>query len=281
MNRERDRISIQETPFLSQLCDSTGVALLAVDRQLQVFYANQRAVELLAGAQDCCAGVPLREVIQAEYEHRWPVVVRVGQALQQRQRKLLVERDDAKPRNCVLALDWFHAMTKAMDGSWHVIVNPHATHVPHGVLSVASQILPEYLRDLCQRGLNLDRWENPLDSFAEEILRDLARFVDDRYGNGEEVMAAMDVLWPSREHGHPLAFADLLARLVRNDELGIDEEGYSGQKPALVRVPEVDGLFLAYTTFAKLLKNHRVPVPRMMQVTAMLAHNKWLSENRE
>ena len=66
MNRERDRISIQETPFLWQLCDSTGVALLAVDRRLQVFYANQRAVELLAGAQDCCAGVPLREVIQAE-----------------------------------------------------------------------------------------------------------------------------------------------------------------------------------------------------------------------
>ncbi len=45
MSRERDRTSIQETPFLPQVCDSAGVALLAVDRQLQVLYANPRAVE--------------------------------------------------------------------------------------------------------------------------------------------------------------------------------------------------------------------------------------------
>lgn len=66
MSRERDRISIQATPFLAQLCDSAGVALLAVDRQLQVFYVNRSAVELLACAQDCSDGVPLREVIQAD-----------------------------------------------------------------------------------------------------------------------------------------------------------------------------------------------------------------------
>lgn len=66
MSRERDRISIQETPFLSQLCDSAGVALLAVDRQLQVFYANHCAADLLECAFDCSDGVPLRELIQAD-----------------------------------------------------------------------------------------------------------------------------------------------------------------------------------------------------------------------
>lgn len=66
MNRERDRISVQDTPFLSQLCDSAGFALLAVDRQLQVFYANRRAVELLDCALDSSDGVPLRELIQAD-----------------------------------------------------------------------------------------------------------------------------------------------------------------------------------------------------------------------
>lgn len=65
------------------------------------------------------------------------------------------------------------------------------------MLSFARTFLPAYLRDLCQRRLNLDHWGNPLDTFAEEILRDFATFVEKHLGDPRAVLAAKAVLWPA------------------------------------------------------------------------------------
>ena len=80
----------------------------------------------------------------------------------------------------------------------------------------------------------------------ERVIRDLAKFCDEYYGDAGAVLSAHDSLLADRDH--PLVVADLLGRLIQEGLLKIAAKPDGRGKPTLVEIvdsnPEVFNLFL-------------------------------------
>jgi len=222
-----------------------------------------------------------RIALEVEQRHRWPVIFRIEPTVQQRHRKLLLEGMDDLPHNCLMTLGSCNAMVKALEGSWHVIVGQEPAIAPRDALSMARRLLPAYLHDFCERGVYYSHWEHSVDSFGETVLRDLAKYVDDRGRNETQVLSALETLWPSCESGHARAFAELLARFIRNGSLMVGDEGNAKRGPVLTRLPDVEGLLVPRAIFAKLLRIEHVAMPDEARAATVLARAGVLIENRE
>lgn len=221
-----------------------------------------------------------REAVDVESTHRWPVVFQVVTRLQRRHQQMLLEAESPHGRHAVMRVDWYQGMTFALTGSWHVVAGETGGKVAPQLREVASKLLPAYLQDLCERGLGMDLWPERADSFLEDVLEDLARFVDQQYGNGEDVLAALKVLWPGDDDGHAAALGELLVRFIQAGDLDVVDET-AGTRPALLRVPEDEGLLLPHATWHRLLRRRQVPLPDAARVGAALAQAGVLIENRD
>ena len=129
--------------------------------------------------------------------------------------------------------------------------------------------------------MNLGEWDEPLDSPVQVVLRDLAGFVERCGGDAQPVAAAGDVLLEDNEHGHAEAFADLLGRFLEEGTLTIVQDGFADGTPALISLPDIDGLLVTHDVFSKLLCGKRVTAPHRSAVTSALVHAGVLSEDRE
>ncbi len=218
--------------------------------------------------------------MQQEHAHDWPLVVRVASGVQRRHHKDLLAGDPPEERNCVMELDWWAARVKAIGGTWNIVVGDRPVTAEHELLSFARRIVPAYLHDICRRGLNLDHWNAPLESYVAEVLRDLARFVEQRGGDPQTVLAAREIIWPA---GQPQAgaFVDLVTRLTWEGDLDVAaDDDLQHRWRAVIEVPEANGLFLSHATLAKLLRGKGVDTPAHDQVTRALADAGTLIEDR-
>src|SRR5262245_9066235 len=66
MKRERNETSVPEATYFRNLCQTAGVALLAVDRELRVCYHNRRAAELFQLPEGGHADVTLEQFVDAD-----------------------------------------------------------------------------------------------------------------------------------------------------------------------------------------------------------------------
>ncbi len=66
MNRERVQTTVRETAYFLHLCDSAGVAFLAVDCHLNVRYCNQQAAELLGKSIEGIIGSSIGQIVRPE-----------------------------------------------------------------------------------------------------------------------------------------------------------------------------------------------------------------------
>lgn len=66
MTRERIETSVPEATYFRNLCETAGVALLAVDRDLKVCYHNRRAAELFNLHEGTPANFDLEQFVSAE-----------------------------------------------------------------------------------------------------------------------------------------------------------------------------------------------------------------------
>jgi hypothetical protein len=131
--------------------------------------------------------------------------------------------------------------------------------------------VPAYLKHFSKGKLLRDRWNNPLDSFIDDLLRDMTRFVEDCGGDPQAVSAAAGFIWPAREDGNGHALVDLLARFVQDGELKIVAHGSRSTRVAsLHERDEGDTYFLPDAAVSRLLVGYATPPLPIDRVTAAL-----------
>ena len=106
----------------------------------------------------------------------------------------------------------------------------------------------------------------------DDILKDLARFVEERHGQEEDVLKAGSALSIDDATTRAEALADLLAHLVETGRLKIRQMAITRRKPGLLEV-EHDGnrgLLIPHTTLEKLTARSSAPTPSLEQLYRVL-----------
>jgi hypothetical protein len=229
-------------------------------------------VEEIAQALDCREHAignirEVRQVINEEHDHGWPVHVRRVEGLQRRAwKELLREPSD---RNIVTALNWHEGRIMALHGTWHIL---HADLLDNRVRdreALSRLFVPAYLRHFSKGGLLRDRWNRPMDNFIQELLRDLVDFVETCGGDSDAVRAATEYIWPASESGNGQALAELIVRLLVDDELKIVPDPSSSARIAVLReLNDGDTYLLSRDALAKVLSRHAAPPLPTYRITA-------------
>jgi hypothetical protein len=198
--------------------------------------------------------------------------------LQRRFRRELFRCRPNSQRNMVLSVDWCESRMLALGRNWNVIERSTIATIRPELKRYAASFVVAYLQDLCRRRFALGDWRELSDAHAENILRDMARFVREQEGDDAPILAANAMIRPAREDGHAAAFAHLIAHWLRIGTLTIAD--YEGQfrGPILVRVAE--GFLFNHDLLTDLAKDKAVDVPSIDQVTEVLDSVGVLVEER-
>ena len=211
----------------------------------------------------------VRQVIDEEHDHGWPVYARRIEGLQRRAwKELLRETSD---RNIITPLNWYEARVMALHGTWHILHADLPGNRVRDLVALSRLFVPAYLRHFSKGGLLRDRWNRPLDNFTQELLHDLADFVETCGGDSDAVKAATEYIWPASESGNGQALAELLVRLLADDELKIVPDSSSSARIAVLReLDDGDTYLLSRDALAKVLSRHAAPPLPTYRITAAL-----------
>lgn len=255
----------------------TGIGLQGVGAQ---YVGMEVAAALGCVVQQVWDVKTARQALLEEHAHDWPSILRVNTTLRKEPRRLLMAGDPPENRNCVMELGWWMARAKALGGDWNIIRGEQSVTADDDLLRFARRLVPAYLLDISRRRLYLDHWSNPLDCYVAEVLRDLARFVESHGGDPQRVLEAREHICPAGQQ-EAMALADILTRLTWEGKLDVaTEDDVRDGHPAVIQVPESDGLFLADTILAKALRDKCVEAPSHDQVARALADAGTLIEDR-
>jgi hypothetical protein len=222
----------------------------------------------------------VRQVLDWEQLHGWPLVALERRRLQRRFRSDLLRSDKKTQRNLVLAVDWVESRLLALGGKWNVVEERNAIAIRLELMEFAAKFVVAYIQDLCRRRFVLGHWREQSDAHAENVLQDMARFVREQGGLAAPILAALKMILPSREDGHATALADLIAYWMRTGKLQVVNDVAQCRGPALVRLPNNGGDLLAHDSLAELAEDVAVDVPRFDRIEAMLEYAGVLVETR-
>ena len=125
----------------------------------------------------------VRKAAEQEHKHRWPLCVPIATNATSKAMRLWMESDRGYARNCVTPLDEQVAEKKKKAGGlWHVLIGREPATVGAKLLGLVRRLVTSYLRDVCERRLQV-----------EDILTDLAEFVG-RQGGTIDITEVRKVL---------------------------------------------------------------------------------------
>lgn len=230
--------------------------------------AMGRVIAAAAGCaiHECKAAADVRNVLQAETLHDWPILAIPGPSLRQRHRGMLVDRSWHEPCNRFVSIDFATSRAMALRGDWRIVTGLKPLASTLDLPDVVDSLIPDYLEDLCQRRMRVaEDQRRPGDTFLDLLLKDLARYVGKWNGDVEAVWSAQTVLQDERKDGHQDAVLELLAWLIESKHLAWIA---TGAKAGLV--PLGDGSRLLLTRQAWDLTTRRccaveVPLDRVSE----------------
>jgi hypothetical protein len=228
-------------------------------------------MEAIALALDCREHVlgnirDVRQLIDEEHDHGWPVYARRGDGLQRRAWKEFLRVPSE--RNLITPLDWYEARIMALHGDWHVLRADQVNEKSRDIRVLSRQFVPAYLRHFCTGALLRDRWNRPLGSFSQELLRDMASFVDACGGDKRAVETAAEYIWPATVDGNGQAMAELLVRFLADGTLKIIAESSGASRVAVLRERGDDTYYLADTALTRVFSRYATPPLPTHRVTA-------------
>ena len=110
----------------------------------------------------------VRKAAEEEQRHRWPLCVPVASNATSPAMTEWLEPDQPYARNCITPLDEETAERKRAEGGWHLLRGLEPVTVNANLLGLVRRLVPQYLRDVCERRL---RVENVVDDLANFIGR--------------------------------------------------------------------------------------------------------------
>jgi hypothetical protein len=227
----------------------------------------------------------VRQALDTEQLHHWPLLGMARGGLQRRHRRELLRREPNRQRNLVFSVDWCDARLLAIDDQWHVVEWSRAVDISPALRKYAKVFIIAYLQDLSRRRLSLGDWTTLSDCHAENVLKDMGRFVRERGGKDAPILAAAEKIRPAQRHGHAAVIVELAAQWRRTGKLSLLEDDGKIHSAAIVRMEANDAYRFPHLLLSKLTKDAGVDIPTSMQVTAMLdnagvlvekQHDAWL-----
>jgi hypothetical protein len=181
-----------------------------------------------------CVDLDLRKRLRGEYvrdrlndvccRHDWPVVLNLFAGHPPRVTAQWAESPG--PKNAILPLGEYATLSLATNPGFNLISSAEPA-APLGALrGVAQKLIPAYFEDLCKRRLWIDRRTK---THPQDILHDMADWIQRAGGNPRPVIAAQNVLWVGGKKPERL-FLELIFRLYDGGHIQMIGEGYRRRK---------------------------------------------------
>ncbi len=216
----------------------------------------------VATAFGCKHDIPYKSTVTEEHLHNWPVVVQYTDY-----------RDAAQARRSYLgwALSSQHnaiglfsntvAECLVARGGWMAIAEPKAFVMPYETLENTDSLLMSYLLDLTARRLVLNYDGELPPRWFDQVLCDLALFVERSGGRKAEVLRARSLVWTPDLDDRLTVFVSLLQSMVLSAQLRTGERydrDFTPLQPAMRRVGN-NGVWLNHQAFARAASLVRIP----------------------
>jgi len=107
----------------------------------------------------------VRKAAEEEQRHRWPLCVPVASNATSAAMTKWLEEDQSYSRNCITPLDEETAERKRVEGGWHLLRGLEPATANASLLGLVRRIVPQYLRDVCERRLQVEDVHEDLASF--------------------------------------------------------------------------------------------------------------------
>lgn len=194
----------------------------------------------LAKAIGCCevligetgqAGV-LREsqILTREWDHNWPILVHASPGSTTLSAWILPKNSAFQEHNAIAPLRGYQGILQRLLGDWSVIELEQAGSLVPIVLRSLQQIVPDYLRDLCQRRFALSSEERAIsqpdvtgstqECWYRHVLADLCGYVQRAGGDPARVLLALTVTaTPLPDQGRPAELVRLCVSLQTEGKL--------------------------------------------------------------
>jgi hypothetical protein len=165
-------------------------------------------------------------------------------------------------------------------GRWRLIDGEARIDDLERLTNVASRLVPAYMHDLCQRRLRFAETGQPQASFIEQLIEDVADFVDRKDGNPKDVLSALDVLTPDNRDASKPTVAEIFGRLIWEGKLLVAERSNDPRQAVLAPVPGQRDFTISYAHVNRVLQDVSKVAPSMDCVLAGLRSADAIIEKR-